>query len=53
MSRPRIRRFSRLADGKSAHGDTDAILLFFSRTKGTFAGFDLDGVTLKADDSMN
>ncbi len=40
-------------DGKSAHGDTDAKLLFFSQTKGTFAGFDLDGVTLKADDSTN
>jgi SH3 domain-containing YSC84-like protein 1 len=40
-------------DGKSAHGDTDAKLLFFSQTKGTFAGFDLDGVTLKADDSTD
>lgn len=40
-------------DGKSAHGDADAKLLFFSQTKGTFAGFDLDGVTLKADDSTN
>ncbi len=40
-------------DGKSAHGDADAQLLFFSQTKGTFAGFDLDGVTLKADDSTN
>lgn len=40
-------------DGKSAHGDTNAKLLFFGQTKGTFVGFDLDGVTLKADDSTN
>jgi lipid-binding SYLF domain-containing protein len=40
-------------DGKSAHDGTNAKLLFFSQTKGTFAGFDLDGVTLKADDSTN
>jgi SH3 domain-containing YSC84-like protein 1 len=40
-------------DGKSAHDVAEAKLLFFSQTKGTFAGFDLDGVTLKADDSTN
>ena len=40
-------------DGKSSHSDTNAKLLFFSQTRGTFAGFDLDGVTLKTDDSTD
>jgi lipid-binding SYLF domain-containing protein len=40
-------------NGKSAHGDPNAKILFFGRTKGAFAGFDLDGTTLKPDDSDN
>jgi lipid-binding SYLF domain-containing protein len=40
-------------NGKSAHGDPNAKILFFGRTKGAFAGFDLDGTTLKPDDSGN
>jgi SH3 domain-containing YSC84-like protein 1 len=40
-------------NGKSAHGDPNAKLLFFGHTKGAFAGFDLDGATLKPDDSGN
>lgn len=40
-------------NGKSAHGDTDARILFFGHTDGAFAGFDLDGTTLKPDDSGN
>lgn len=40
-------------NGKAAHGDTDAKVLFFGQTKGAFAGFGLDGATLKADDSSN
>jgi lipid-binding SYLF domain-containing protein len=38
-------------NGKSAHGDPNAKILFFGRTKGAFAGFDLDGTSLKPDDS--
>jgi lipid-binding SYLF domain-containing protein len=38
-------------NGKSAHGDPNSKILFFAQTKGAFAGFDLDGVTLKPDDS--
>jgi lipid-binding SYLF domain-containing protein len=38
-------------NGKFAHGDTNSKILFFAQTKGVFAGFDLDGVTLKPDDS--
>lgn len=40
-------------NGKSAHDDPDAKILFFGQTKGTFAGFALDGAVLKADDSSN
>lgn len=38
-------------NGKSAHDDSTAKLLFYGHTKGAFAGFDLDGATLKPDDS--
>ncbi len=38
-------------NGKSAHGDANSKILFFAQSKGAFAGFDLDGVTLKPDDS--
>jgi SH3 domain-containing YSC84-like protein 1 len=40
-------------NGASAHSDTNAKLRFYGRTKGAFAGFDLDGATLKPDDSGN
>jgi lipid-binding SYLF domain-containing protein len=40
-------------NGKSVHGDPNAKILFFANTKGVFAGFDLDGTTLKQDDSSN
>lgn len=38
-------------NGKSAHEDPNAKLLVFGHTKGAFAGFDLDGSSLKPDDS--
>jgi lipid-binding SYLF domain-containing protein len=40
-------------NGKSAHEDSDAKILFFGHTKGAFAGFGLDGATLKTDESGN
>ena len=40
-------------NGKSAHDDSDAKILFFGQTKGAFAGFGLDGATLKPDESSN
>ena len=40
-------------NGKAAHDDTDAKVLFFGQTEGAFAGFGLDGAILKADDSSN
>jgi SH3 domain-containing YSC84-like protein 1 len=40
-------------NGKTAHEDPNAKILFFGHTKGAFAGFDLDGTTLKPDDSGN
>jgi SH3 domain-containing YSC84-like protein 1 len=40
-------------NGASAHGDSNSKILFFGHTKGAFAGFDLDGATLKPDDSGN
>lgn len=40
-------------NGKSAHADPNAQILFFGATKGVFAGFGLDGATLKVDDSSN
>jgi SH3 domain-containing YSC84-like protein 1 len=39
-------------DGKTAHG-SDAKILFFGHTSGIFAGFGLDGATLKPDESGN
>jgi lipid-binding SYLF domain-containing protein len=38
-------------NGKSAHADPNAKILFFGHTKGVFAGFGLDGATLKPDDA--
>src|ERR1700693_4373105 len=40
-------------NGKSAHADPNAKILFFGHTKGAFAGFGLDGATLKPDESGN
>jgi lipid-binding SYLF domain-containing protein len=40
-------------NGASAHGDPNSKILFYGQTKGAFAGFDLDGATLKPDDSGN
>ena len=40
-------------NGASAHGDPNSKMLLYGQTKGAFAGFDLDGATLKADDSGN
>ena len=40
-------------NGKSAHEDPNARILLFGHTKGAFAGFGLDGATLKADESGN
>jgi lipid-binding SYLF domain-containing protein len=40
-------------NGKSAHDDPDARILFYGHTKGAFAGFGLDGATLKPDESGN
>jgi len=40
-------------NGKSAHDDPNAKMYFYGVTKGAFAGFDLDGATLKPDDSSN
>lgn len=40
-------------NGKSAHGDANPQLLFYGHTKGAFAGFGLDGTTLKQDESGN
>lgn len=38
-------------NGASAHGDPNTKVLLYGHTKGAFAGFDLDGATLKPDDS--
>ena len=38
-------------NGKSAHEDPNAKIVFYGHTKGAFAGFDLDGASLKPDDS--
>jgi SH3 domain-containing YSC84-like protein 1 len=38
-------------NGKTAHGNPNAKILFFGKTKGVFAGFDLDGATLQPDHS--
>ncbi|HUA19131.1 MAG TPA: lipid-binding SYLF domain-containing protein [Bryobacteraceae bacterium] len=40
-------------NGASAHGDANSKILLYGQTKGAFAGFDLDGATLKPDDSGN
>src|ERR1700730_18631154 len=40
-------------NGKSAHEDPNAKILFFGHTKGVFAGFGLAGATLKPDESSN
>jgi lipid-binding SYLF domain-containing protein len=40
-------------NGASAHGDANSKILLFGHTKGAFAGFDLDGASLKPDDSGN
>ena len=38
-------------NGKAAHLDPNAKILFFGHTKGAFAGFGLDGATLKPDEA--
>ena len=38
-------------NGKSAHEDPNAKIVFYGFTKGAFAGFGLDGATLKPDES--
>jgi lipid-binding SYLF domain-containing protein len=38
-------------NGKSAHDDPNAKIIFYGATKGAFAGFGLDGATLKPDES--
>ena len=40
-------------NGKAAHDDPNTKILFFGRTEGVFAGFGLDGATLKPDESSN
>jgi lipid-binding SYLF domain-containing protein len=40
-------------NGKSAHDDANTKIVFYGRTKGAFAGFGLDGATLKTDESSN
>jgi SH3 domain-containing YSC84-like protein 1 len=40
-------------NGVSTHGDPNSKILLYGETKGAFAGFDLDGATLKPDDSGN
>jgi lipid-binding SYLF domain-containing protein len=40
-------------NGASAHGDPNSKIVLYGQTKGAFAGFDLDGATLKPDDSGN
>jgi SH3 domain-containing YSC84-like protein 1 len=40
-------------NGASAHGDPNTKIVLYGHTKGAFAGFDLDGATLKPDDSGN
>jgi lipid-binding SYLF domain-containing protein len=40
-------------NGKTAHEDPNAKVLVYGQTKGLFAGFGLDGATLKPDDSAN
>jgi SH3 domain-containing YSC84-like protein 1 len=40
-------------NGKAAHEDPDAKIIVYGHTKGAFAGFGLDGATLKLDESGN
>jgi lipid-binding SYLF domain-containing protein len=40
-------------NGKAAHDDPNAKVIFYAESKGAFAGFDLDGLTLKPDASAN
>jgi len=40
-------------NGKSAHDDPNAKIIFYGHTKGAFAGFGLDGATLKPDEAGN
>jgi SH3 domain-containing YSC84-like protein 1 len=40
-------------NGKSAHDDPNSKILFYGLTKGVFAGFGLDGATLKPDESAD
>jgi lipid-binding SYLF domain-containing protein len=40
-------------NGKSAHDDPNTKIFFYGHTKGAFAGFGLDGATLKPDESSN
>jgi SH3 domain-containing YSC84-like protein 1 len=40
-------------NGKTAHEGSDAKILFLGHTSGAFAGFGLDGATLKTDDAGN
>lgn len=40
-------------NGKTAHEDPNVKIFFYGRSSGAFAGFDLDGTTLKPDDSGN
>jgi lipid-binding SYLF domain-containing protein len=40
-------------NGKSAHEDPSAQIVFYGHTKGAFAGFGLDGATLKRDESSD
>jgi lipid-binding SYLF domain-containing protein len=40
-------------NGKSAHDAPNARILFYGQTKGAFAGFGLDGASLKTDESGN
>lgn len=40
-------------NGKAAHDDPNAKIRFFGRAEGVFAGFGLDGATLKPDESSN
>jgi lipid-binding SYLF domain-containing protein len=40
-------------NGKTAHEDPNVKVLVYAQTKGVFAGFGLDGATLKPDDSGN
>lgn len=40
-------------NGKSVHDDPNVKVVFYGHTKGAFAGFGLDGATLKPDESGN